>query len=33
MDNDELTMNVITMVSKWLPGTAEVQNRISSYKV
>lgn len=32
MENDELTMNVITMINKWLPETAEVQNIISSYK-
>lgn len=32
MENDELTMNVITMINKWLPETAEVQKIISSYK-
>lgn len=32
MENDELTMNVITTINKWLPETAEVQKRIPSYK-
>lgn len=33
MENYELTTNVTNMINKWLPETAEVQKRISSYKV
>lgn len=32
MENDELTMNVITMINEWLPETTKAQKKISSHQ-